>query len=69
MPDSLVKARWNGPFAAEIVLDGVLTTISPGDEHEVSKDDLLSSHWEPVGTEAKKAEKAVEKAAAEQDVE
>jgi hypothetical protein len=55
MASSLVKAKWVGPFDAEPA-PGV--RLEHGDEYEVTKDDLLSSHWEPVGTEAKKAEKA-----------
>lgn len=63
MADNLVKARWVGPFDAEI---GPGIVLEHGDEHEVTADDLLSSHWEPVGTDAKKAAKQVAEAHEEQ---
>lgn len=57
MPSSLVKARWNGPFDAQL---GAGHILKSGEEHEVTPDDLLSEHWVAVGSEAKKLEKARE---------
>jgi hypothetical protein len=55
---STVKARWVGPFDAQL---GPGLTLKPGDEHEVTPGDLLSAHWEPVGSQAKQAVKVEEK--------
>jgi hypothetical protein len=54
MASDLVKARWNGPFDAQL---GVGEVLKPGDEHEVTPEDLKSSHWIAVGREAGKVEK------------
>lgn len=51
---NLVKARWVGPFDAQ--LSGKVT-LSHGDEFEVTPDDLKSEHWEAIGAGAKKVEK------------
>lgn len=54
MSDDRVKARWNGPFDAQI---GPGLILKPGDEYEVTPGDLLSGHWVAVGKDAKAAEK------------
>jgi hypothetical protein len=63
---NLVKARWVGPFDAQI---SGKVTLTPGDEYEVSPDDLKSGHWEAVGTAAKKVEKEAVQTPAPEKVE
>jgi hypothetical protein len=43
---SLVAVFYEGPFAAEVPLPGGgFKTLLPGDEHEVTEEDLKSTHW------------------------
>lgn len=54
MPSDLVKARWNGPFDAQM---GPGVILQPGDEWEVTSEDLKSGHWTAIGRAAKAVEK------------
>jgi hypothetical protein len=59
MASDLVKARWNGPFDAQL---GVGEVLKPGEEYEVTPEDLKSSHWIAVGKDAKQIEAENQKA-------
>lgn len=57
MPSKPIMAVWNGPFDAEV---GIGDIVRRGEEREVSAEDVLSDHWIPVGSEAKKIVKDAE---------
>lgn len=50
--DATSNATWNGPFIGELVTGGQIVTVHPGDQAQVTEQDLQSGHWTPVGQPA-----------------
>lgn len=50
MASDLHPAIWRGPFAAELP---DMSVVYPGEQHQVTSEDLKSDHWEAVGGKPK----------------